>query len=1319
MIRANPVCVCGLTILTLAAGAGDAQVLGREFPPEDLRLVAAAVREGAVLLDECFDQGDATTIALEAEDALGLVAEPAQGMESEHCSGGRCVVKLDRALFPVHVTRPGRYQRWSRALFPHAGTWVHSESLNFGPPQWIRDFEGATGQDWVWVKGPVYDLAAGTHLLWLHNWHGGARLDRLLLAPEGAPAPEGLGPPAIPRSPAREGWALTPALGVAGLARIGAVEWPHQTRGGAVEVSLSTDGGRTFRAIPDDGMPTLDEERAGMAQIVLKASLTRAPDGTSPVLGAPRVTYEVDPEAFVSLENDHLRATFLRATGGLVGLLSKAPAEECLAGADGRPPFELRHLPPGAEAPVAITPDSARLTSLDAEPDRLHARYRIAGGVAAELTVALRGPELAFTLDVDNQSDLDIVEVICPHIPGVRLGERSQDDILITPNWQGGLKTLDPVRSGGGSVPYPAGGAMAWLDLYEETPAHGLYLASHDEAVMGCRLSATPQPDMDGLTFGVLKYARVRPGGRWTTPPAVIGVHEGAWHAAADAYRAWADTWLRKPNPPEWVREADGWYGLVVSAESNNVPFRRIPQYLQAMRELGTSYIQVWGQMTGGTNCDSLPFPNPVLGSVDEFREAIREVQRWGGHITFYVSSQFWKVDYGEGEMIGSTPRALLPASVPTWSWDEWRNYMIRSYAGGFSGDTSLSEADRDKYGTPVRRVVPCPFTDAWADRHLHYWCVQQYGEQYGADGIYLDETVAAGERYCFDDRHGHQHHGIWGASLARSMERMVADGRRRDPHWMFAMEGCSDVVGQFADVHLISPASARRAGLWGANKIWAPEVFRYTFPDYTLYDGVANGVYGIPSDQVFLNVHLHGNRFDAFSVQPAAPFVALRQRTKQLLYRARFMDDLGVTTADPTVQAKLNVLQDEHSDVRLVNIANPEEKPGVEIALDLPGAEAPFAFFFDLDGGQGPLPGVVRDGVFRFTAPAAKASTVLVGTRCEPLVRAPVQDCLPGGDTDFEVILTNPSRAPVRGRLSLEGPWLGAATPTAEVALGAGETRAVPLRIQAPGDQPLGSVRGHVRFEGDGFSVRRPAELLVRSPFEVTANLRATTVHVTVTNRSASAHEGVLTVSGPAWETALEWPLDVEGEGHMTVEAPLADVPREPVEMTVRLVSAGLSETRALAVRPLLINGGFERVVDGRPWGWSYQNPQLVSACTEAPAEGAVALRLTGEPGKFLEGNQLLALEQGRSYEARCKLRRTPGAARVLGPCIVLSLHAGGERYVHLKKATDAPDDVWNEYAATFTVTDDVRDVRFYLYNVDSEATAWYDDARVRETDE
>ncbi|NLC59089.1 MAG: hypothetical protein GX774_19820 [Armatimonadetes bacterium] len=1303
------------TLGLLLAAAGAARGETHTFPVESLRLAACQVREGQVVLGEWFDQGEAAAVSLEAEEAIGLLADPADGIAEAGCSGGRCVVRVDRALFPIRITRAGRYQRWCRGFFPQGGGWIHAESLDFGPQQWFEDCDGSTAGRWVWVKGPTYALSEGVHLLWIHNWHGGARLDKVLLLPEGAAPPEGLGPEAQRRSPARAGWVLTPALTTPGLAGTPQVAWPAEAGSGRVALSLSLDGGTTFNPVAQAAAPT----GTAMPALQLRAALAAGPGGKSPAVGAPTVTYQVDPKAFVVLQNEQVRATFLRQSGALIGLRNRSAGVECLASADGEPPFALHHLSPGEKAPQPVPPAEMRLVRLKTTATSLTTTYRTGDGIQAVLSVVLRGPELRWHLDLENRSPRDVVEVECPRVPGVRLGARGEDDFLITPNWQGGVETADPARSGGGSVPYPTGGAMAWLDLYEREPAHGLALASDDPSLIGSRLNATAQQESGTLTFSITRYARVRPGTRWRTPTAILEAHRGDWHAAADAYRARVQRWMKRPRPPEWVREADGWYGLVTSADSNRILFRRIPEYLRAMRELGTHYIQVWGQMTGGVNCDALPYPNPVLGSLDEFRAAVREVRRWGGHITFYVSSQFWRVDYGDAPMLGSTPRSLLPPTCPTPDWTSYRQWAARAYDGSTYGDSPLPPEEAARYGTPWRRTILCPATPAWANDYLHYWCVSQYGADYGANGIYLDETSAVPERYCFAPNHGHAHHGVWGASLARIMRRMVEDGRRRDPNWSFAMEGCGDAVGQFADIGLISPASARPQGLWGANRRFAPEVYHYTFPHHILYDGVANGVYGgISLEDTFLNVHLHGNRYDSFSVQPAARYVALRQRTKQLLYRATFRDNVGVTTSDPAVQAKVNVLEDAQNRVRILNLANPQEKRDVRVRCSWPGSRAPLSgYYFDLAGNEGPLAVEYRAGEASFIAPTGQASTVLLSTRCEPLVRVPVQEIAAGDRGALTVVLTNPGQRPLRGRLALLGGLPVRAPAAKEVMLPPQSSTTVSLPLAIPSEAARGCAHGRVRFAGAGFTVTRPLELLIQSPFQLSAALRGQSVVLTLANRSQAAHQGEITVSGGPWAQPARAPftLAAGGTARVTLPLPAGAALTDTMEVAATIRAGSQSDRQSLWLAPLVANAGFEQLAaDGRPARWDYQNAELITTDTNGAAEGERCLKLSGEPSRFVEAHQALTLEPGGTYVARCKLRHTGGPGARIRPAIVFFLNTGEERYVYLEPTSAGPPEEWRDYQARFTAPENARLVALYLYNVHSEATAWYDDVHL-----
>lgn len=434
-----------LTLLVVMAASGRAPAEVHEFALPDIRLMAAQVRDGRIELGDCFDAGQADALAFEAEAAIDLKADPAQSLQGAACSGGRCIVGVDGARFPFHLGRAGQYQCWYRALFPRDGTWIHKEAMDFGKPAWHTDHSGAATPDWVWIKGPTYDLSEGVHLLWLYNWHGGAMLDKIVLSPAGAPAPEGMGPNSIDRTPAREGWAMTPAVFFPGLRHIDTLDWPGSAASGAVSLFLSyLDGGELIELPTSGPLPEEMDMPAG-SKVQLRVRLRRPADGNSPRLDAPSIGYKTAPRALVTLESESLRARFLKDTGGLVELLDKRADAQCIAGAEGVPPFLIHHLPGDARKPIPVPSSEVKLTSLDASPKRLRMMYRVLGGAQVVMLVRLEGRELSFSSQVTNRTDRELVNITCPYLPGLRLGPECADDIILTPNWQGGVKTVNPV----------------------------------------------------------------------------------------------------------------------------------------------------------------------------------------------------------------------------------------------------------------------------------------------------------------------------------------------------------------------------------------------------------------------------------------------------------------------------------------------------------------------------------------------------------------------------------------------------------------------------------------------------------------------------------------------------------------------------------------------------------------------------------------------------------------------------------------------------------------------------------------------------------
>jgi len=276
--------------------------------------------------------------------------------------------------------------------------------------------------------------------------------------------------------------------------------------------------------------------------------------------------------------------------------------------------------------------------------------------------------------------------------------------------------------------------------------------------------------------------------------------------------------------------------------------------------------------------------------------------------------------------------------------------------------------------------------------------------------------------------------------------------------------------------------------------------------------------------------------------------------------------------------------------------------------------------------------------------------------------------------------------------------------------------TRTLSVRLRIPADAARGCMTGHVRFNGDGFSVRRPFELLVTGPLTLSARaVTASRAVVTVTNRSPRSLQGALTCASALWPAGAPISFRVEGMSSTQLPITLRGAVTGSEELCITASSGDVSEPHSLWLHPLLMNGGFERG-GTRPGGWAYQSAHLACSSTEDPHEGKACLQLQGEKGVFVEAHRTLPVAAGPTYRAQCWVRRTDGAARKAAPCVVLFLKAGGERYLDLRKLTQNPDDQWNRYEVRFELTEDAKSAALYLYNVDSTATVWYDAASVWE---
>jgi hypothetical protein len=267
-------------------------------------------------------------------------------------------------------------------------------------------------------------------------------------------------------------------------------------------------------------------------------------------------------------------------------------------------------------------------------------------------------------------------------------------------------------------------------------------------------------------------------------------------------------------------------------------------------------------------------------------------------------------------------------------------------------------------------------------------------------------------------------------------------------------------------------------------------------------------------------------------------------------------------------------------------------------------------------------------------------------------------------------------------------------------------------LPVSVPANAERRCLSTHVILTAGKQTVRRPLSLIVSSPFVLSPRLGAQGAEVIIHNQSQATQTGTVACSSKSWPKATTRALNLPAGAEVTVMLPLEASPTEALEVQAEIRAGGQVDRQTLWVRPVILNGSFDNVGSGgRPSDWTYQKPEQASSETVA---GNTCLKLVGKPGLFVEGNQQITLLPGVTYQARCRMKRTPGATARATAAVVLFPKSGTERYHYFEKLTKNPDDQWNDYGATFTVGADVSRTALYLYNVNSEATVWYDDVSV-----
>ena len=555
--------------------------------------------------------------------------------------------------------------------------------------------------------------------------------------------------------------------------------------------------------------------------------------------------------------------------------------------------------PQGQRADVTVEDDRITVTIPELR-DGEHLVLRI----ALQLTCELRNGEARWHITLESdESTIRIMEVWGPMLGGLR---PPADWALYFPQ-DAGLRLADPLRTLGSRDAiqrfgtknttlrelYPGKASMQWMGLYSATD--GVYYGVEDQQLHTICLNverALGERDVDdSLLLTAIHYPGLRQG-RWESPPVVIAVHDADWHAGARRYRAWTDTWLTPPTPPDWIARMPALQDTILREQFGawNYRYAALPGLHEAAAEVGMETIKITGWHAAGHDNGYPDYDtDPAQGGAAGLAEAIREVRRAGGRVMLYLqavqmtANSAWYQQHGEQACLRDP---FGNALADTFTWPGGSTYLPLS--------------------AQQRLLVACPADAAW-QRQIIALVEQVLAME--PDAVYLDRMAGYPGYLCFADTHAHAYPN---ESVAARLELALhcrALIKARNPEIAVGSEYINDAGLQPFDFTIPFGHGMHYGGTnFG-------ELFRYTFPEYIITTQYLNGP---EYDRVCYALVMGYRLFFAIRWQHAPiretppEFRAFVKKVITLLTTyadpfllGRFRDDEGLHLGNPALVAK------------------------------------------------------------------------------------------------------------------------------------------------------------------------------------------------------------------------------------------------------------------------------------------------------------------------------------------------------------------------------------------------------------------------------
>ncbi|MBR1705775.1 MAG: hypothetical protein IJ721_03170 [Bacteroidales bacterium] len=449
----------------------------------------------------------------------------------------------------------------------------------------------------------------------------------------------------------------------------------------------------------------------------------------------------------------------------------------------------------------------------------------------------------------------------------------------------------------------------------------GLYFGSHDPTFQNTFHGLRLYPDADGvfnrLECGFYKYPNCMAGEDWTCSANCIAPYKGTWCETSRLYRRWADTWMERRDPPQWVKEMRSWQRVIFKHQYGEYFFHYadMPGRVKSVGEsVGADALLLFGWWKDGMDHGNPDYvPDPAQGGEAGLKEAIQGFTRDGAHLILYFNGKLIDREssfYQSGEAADVTLRDNTGA--------EWLDQYKFTAHGSFLGnyDTrSFSVAD--------------PRSEKWR-RMMRSWA--DLAHEYGASCVFYDQMGTVDRAIVHWDRSGEfpVPHLTNIADKAAALKEMRDYITEKYPGMGIGAEHLTDVTAQYVDfVHI------------GGRRTFV-DWFRYTFPEIIVSDRRIRDdvdavrkvnltvLQGLRND---IEIYRARDLIDKTPTYQAwlAQVNAVKKEYADLLMNGRFAYHDGFTSSNPHIEVR-SFIGDGRMAIVLANMEDKTRSTRVEV---------------------------------------------------------------------------------------------------------------------------------------------------------------------------------------------------------------------------------------------------------------------------------------------------------------------------------------------------------------------------------------------------